>query len=226
MSSATLTRLGGLALCLGGLAAALFVLLAAPEGGFMGAHLPHQSTWMPAHSLHALAGLLLLFGLVALYATRAAAAGRLGLGGFLAAFVGTALYLVTGVLTAFVMPLLASAAPAVLEPGGAYSTSVPLLLIFVGSSLLLLAGYAMLALDALRAAALPRLASWAVLVGAVLGNAPPLPWPVLIAADVLWALGLLWWGAALWASASTVKRPAAAALASAPPWPATLRSGG
>jgi hypothetical protein len=216
MSPATLIRLGGLALCLGGLAAALFMLLAAPEGGFMGAHLPHQTTWMPAHSLHALAGLLLLFGVVALYATRAGAAGRLGLGGFLAAFVGTALYLVTGVLTAFVMPLLAREAPSALEPGGAYFASVPLLLIFLGSSLLLLAGYAMLALDALRAGTLPRLASWAVLVGAVLGNAPPMPWPGLIAADVLWALGLAWWGGALWTSASAAVRPAPAATATAP----------
>src|SRR5919199_1238137 len=216
MSSATLIRLGGLALCLGGLAAALFLLLAAPEGGFMGAHLPHQTTWMPAHSLHALAGLLLLFGVVALYATRAGVAGRLGLAGFMAAFVGTALYLVTGVLTAFVMPLLASAAPAVLEPGGAYVASVPLLLIFVGSSLLLLAGYAMLALDALRAGAPPRLASWAVLVGALLGNVPPMPWPGLIAANILWAVGLAWWGGALWTSASAAVRPAPAAIASAP----------
>ena len=216
MSSATLIRFGGLALCLGGLAAALFALLAAPQGGFMGAHLPHQATWMPAHSLHALAGLLLLFGVVALYATRAAAAAWLGLAGFLLAFVGTALYLVTGVLTAYVMPVLASAAPSTLEPGGAYFASVPLLLVFLGSSLLLLAGYALLALDALRAGTLPRLASWAVLVGAVLGNAPPMPWPGLIAADVLWAVGLAWWGAALWRSASAAVRPGRAAIATAP----------
>src|SRR5919202_614665 len=216
MSSATLIRLGGLALCLGGLAAALFLLLAAPEGGFTGAHLPHQTTWMPAHSLHALAGLLLLFGVIALYATRAGAAGRPGLGGFLAAFVGTALYLVTGVLTAFVMPLLASAAPSALEPGGAYFASVPLLLIFLGSSLLLLAGYPMLALGAPRAGRPPRLASWAVLVGAVLGNAPPMPWPGLIAADILWAAGLAWWGAALWMSASASVGPGRAAIAGAP----------
>jgi hypothetical protein len=158
---------------------------------------------------------LLLFGVVALYATRAAAAGRLGLGGFVTAFLGTALYLVTGVLTAFVMPLLASTAPSTLEPGGAYFASVPLLLIFLGSSLLLLAGYSMLALDALRAGRLPRLASWAVLVGAVLGNAPGMPWPGLIAADVLWASGLAWWGAALWATAGVVTRPAPAAIATA-----------
>ena len=216
MSSATLIRFGGLALCLGGLAAALFALLAAPQGGFMGAHLPHQATWMPAHSLHALAGLLLLFGVVALYATRAAAAAWLGLAGFLLAFVGTALYLVTGVLTAYVMPVLASAAPSALEPGGAYFASVPLLLIFLGSSLLPLAGYALLALDALRAGTLPRLASWAVLVGAVVGNALPMPWPVLIAADVLWAVGLVWWGAALWMSPSAAVRPRQATIASAP----------
>ena len=216
MSSATLIRLGSVALCLGGLAAALFALLAAPEGGAMGAHLPHQATWMSAHSLHALAGLLLLFGVVALYATRAAAASWLGLAGFLLAFVGTALYLVTGVLTAYVMPLLASAAPSALEPGGAYFASVPLLLIFLGSSLLPLAGYALLALDSLRVGTLPRLASWAVLVGAVLGNALPMPWPVLIAADVLWALGLAWWGAALWMSASAAVQPRPATIASAP----------
>src|ERR687885_176494 len=118
MSSTTLIRLGGLALCLGGLAATLFVLLAAPEGGF------------------------------------------------LAAFVGTALYLVTGVLTAFVMPLLASVAPSALEVGGALLASLPLLLIFLGSGLLMLVGYTMLAVDALRAGMLPRPASWAVLVGA------------------------------------------------------------
>jgi hypothetical protein len=221
MSSASLIRLGGLALCLGGLAATLFLLLAAPEGGFMGAHLPHQATWMPAHSLHALAGLLLLFGLVAVYAWRARAASRLGLAGFLTAFVGTALYLVTGVLTAFVMPVLATAAPSALEPGGAYFASVPLLLIFLGGSLLLLAGYAMLALDALRAGRLPRLASWAVLVGAVLGNLPAMPWPGLIAADLLWASGLAWWGAALWATIGTVTRAAPAPIASTPAWPAT-----
>jgi hypothetical protein len=216
MSSATLIRLGGLALCLGGLAAALFALLAAPEGGFMGAHLPHQATWMPAHSLHALAGLLLLFGVVALYATRAAAAAWLGLAGFVLAFVGTALYLVTGVLTAYVMPLLASEAPSALEPGGAYFASMPLLLIFLGSSVLLLAGYVMLAVDSLRAGTLPRVASWAVLVGAVLSNLPPMPWPGLIAADVLWAVGLAWWGAVLWRSASPAVRPAPAAVAGAP----------
>ena len=203
MSSTTLIRLGGLALCLGGLAATLFVLLAAPEGGFIGAHLPHQATWMPAHSLHALAGLLLLFGVVALYATRAAAAAWLGLAGFLLAFVGTALYLVTGVLTAFVMPLLASVAPSALEVGGALLASLPLLLIFLGSGLLMLVGYTMLAVDALRAGMLPRPASWAVLVGAVLGNVPAMPWPALIAADALWGLGLAWWGSALWASASS-----------------------
>jgi hypothetical protein len=74
----------------------------------------------------------------------------------------------------------------------------------------------MLAVEALRAGRLPRLASWAVLVGAVLGNAPPMPWPGLIAAGLLWALGLAWWGAALWSTAATVTRPTAAAIASAP----------
>jgi hypothetical protein len=115
-----------------------------------------------------------------------------------------------------VMPVLASAAPSALEPGGAFFASVPLLVIFLGGSLLLLAGYTMLALDALWAGRLPRLASWAVLVGAVLGNLPPMPWPGLMAADVLWALGLAWWGAALWATTRTVTRPTPAAMGNAP----------
>jgi hypothetical protein len=120
------------------------------------------------------------------------------------------------VLTAYVMPLLASEAPSALEPGGAYFASMPLLLIFLGSSVLLLAGYVMLAVDSLRAGTLPRLASWAVLVGAVLSNLPPMPWPGLIAADVLWAVGLAWWGAALWMSTSAAVRPRPATIASAP----------
>lgn len=64
-----------------------------------------------------LAGVLLLLGLVGLYARQSEASGVLGLVAFLVAFAGTALILGTWWTNAFAAPSLATQAPAFLEAG-------------------------------------------------------------------------------------------------------------
>lgn len=58
-----------------------------------------------------LGGMLLVFGLVALYAYQTEAAGRLGLVGFVVSMIGTVLLTASAWLVAFVAPALASQAP-------------------------------------------------------------------------------------------------------------------
>jgi hypothetical protein len=64
-----------------------------------------------------LAGVLLLLGLVGLYARQLEATGTLGLAAFLVAFAGTALILGTWWTNAFVALSLATEAPELLEAG-------------------------------------------------------------------------------------------------------------
>jgi hypothetical protein len=156
---------------------------------------------MPAHSLHTVSALLLLFGLIGLYTRLGSKSGRLGLVGFVAAFIGTALFVATGVLTAYVFPAVASAAPGAVELGGAL-LSGPVLGIFVLTGLLLSIGYALLGVAALRDGRLPRGGALAFIAGAVLLAVPfepfgPMPWAGLIAGGVLATAGQIWLGYAL-----------------------------
>jgi hypothetical protein len=186
---------------LGGVAGMLFSVLLAPSGGVTGAHRAHGATWMPAHSLHTLSALFLLFGVSGLYARLAPSSGRVGLVGFVSAFLGTALFVATGVLTAYVFPAVASPAPDALEAGGAL-LSGPVLGVFGLTTLLLSVGYALLGAQALRDRGLPRGGALALIAGAVVLAVPvepfgPLPWAGLIAGGLLSTVGQIWLGYAL-----------------------------
>src|SRR5581483_11353390 len=119
MTAAALMRWSGLALILGGLCIALFVLLLLPVGGFFGAEHGRSPLWVPAHSFHLIGALFTLGGLVGLYTVQADRMGSLGFAGFLLAFVGTALFVATGALTALVWPVLVAAAPSLIDLSGA-----------------------------------------------------------------------------------------------------------
>jgi hypothetical protein len=201
VTSEQVTRWGGLALLLGGVAGLLFSLLLAPSGGVTGAHRAHGATWMPAHSMHTVSAVLLLFGVIGLYWRLAPTSGRLGLAGFVCALVGTALFVATGVVTAYVFPAVASAAPSAVEPGGAL-LSGPVLGVFGLTALLLSVGYAILGVAALRHGSLPRGGALLFVAGALVLAMPvepfgPLPWAGLIAGGVLTTLGQTWLGYAL-----------------------------
>ena len=104
MSSATLMRWSGLSVSLGGLAYALFVLVH-PFGEITDPHVVHSGRWLVAHSLHLLGAVFVLLGLPGLYVYGRHRTGRLGLAGYLVAFIGTALFADMGLITAYVFPL-------------------------------------------------------------------------------------------------------------------------
>ena len=111
-----------------------------------------------------LGDVLLLFGLFGLYVRQSEAAGTLGLVGFLVAFFGTALTAGVDWDGVFVVPILADAAPELLDAGP------PLGIIL--SFLTFLVGWLMFGVAALRARVYPRWAALLLIVGAVLAGVP------------------------------------------------------
>jgi len=128
---------------------------------------------------------LLLLGLVGLYARQAAAGGILGLMGFLVAFLGTVL--VTGDLwfESFVVPWLTNVAPRALQvpPSGSLLASG------ITGFTLFAFGWVLFGIASFRARVFPRWASIVVIIGGVLGFLAGYP-PFLI----ILALGVGWMG--------------------------------
>jgi hypothetical protein len=119
MSSSNLIRLGGLAALLAGM---LLIIGAIPILlGVIGVDLTKSAeeattgTYAWLTRLGVLATILLQGGLVALYAYRSEAMGALGLIGFVAAFLGTAMALGYAWADAFIVPAVAEIAPSQLD---------------------------------------------------------------------------------------------------------------
>jgi hypothetical protein len=209
MSSTPLVRWSGLAVLLGGLAHALFVLIH-PFSGLSDPHVIHSGRWLVAHNLHLLGAVFVLLGLPGLYVSGLRRAGRLGLVGYLVAFVGTALHAGSGMFTAYVVPL----APALADPSGPAQGS-PFVAVFLLLTLAMIAGFTLLALAGLRAGALPGWVGLPLILGAVLFNVPAVavPYAIPLVGGVLVGAGLGGWGYALWSGpAGPVAQPRPAAL--------------
>jgi hypothetical protein len=193
-SSASIRRCGLSAVLAGALfvASDLLDLATAPatdSGGFgadafeegqPGALLVVQST------LTLLAGLLLLFGLIGLYARRSEELGLLGLVGFITAFSGTVMAVGGFWANAFVAPSLAEALAR--EPSRLMDAAPPRALA-AGFSLsygLVAAGWFVFGLAALRDGFYPRAAATLLTAGAAITWLPfPLP-GVVFGAAVAW----------------------------------------
>jgi hypothetical protein len=115
-----------------------------------------------------LAGILLLLGLVGLYARQSEASGTLGLVAFLVAFAGTALILGTWWTNAFVAPVLAQEDSRLLETGPTGVMSVAFTLSFALAAV----GWLLFGLVSLRAGVYPRAAAVVLMIGAALTFAP------------------------------------------------------
>ncbi len=198
MSAATLMRWSGLSVSLGGLAYALFVLVH-PFSGLSDPHVIHSRQWLVAHNLHLLGAVLVLLGLPGLYVAGVPRTGRLGLVGYLVAFVGTALHAGSGMFTAYVVPL----APALADPSGPAQDS-PFVAVFLLQTVAMIAGFVLLAMAGLRAGALPGWVALPLVLGAVLFNVPAVavPYAIPLVGGVLFGAGLGGWGYALWAVAA------------------------
>lgn len=145
-----------------------------------------------------LAGVLLLLGLVGLYARQSEASGALGLVAFLVAFAGTALILGTWWTNAFAAPSLAAEAPAFLEAGPTGVLGFGFTLSFALGAL----GWLLFGLISLRARVYPRAAAAALVVGAALTFAP------LPATGVVFYVTIAWLGLVLFSQKeASVRQP-------------------
>lgn len=129
-------------------------------------------------------------------------AGQLGLIGFVLTFIGTAMFVGTGMLTAFVWPMIAVQAPDALGTDGAMFLP-PAILALGPTAVVVTVGYIIFGLATLRAGVLPRWGTVLFVVGGVLGMGPPqplgpLPWAGLVLGGVVFGIGGIWLGYALW----------------------------
>jgi hypothetical protein len=132
-------------------------------------------------------GIFLLGGLVGLYVHQSEAAKKLGVVGFVLAFLGTALVVGDFYANTFITPLVALEAPSFLDNPLAGVLQVWLPFDFV----LLSASWLVLCVATVRARVYPRGASWLLLGGALLGL---LPLPLV---NIVFDTALAWLGLAL-----------------------------
>jgi hypothetical protein len=192
---------GGLALAVGGVLMVVATLLH-PSHETVTTIIASEVTLVAAHSTYTLSWLLVLLGLPALYAAQRGQMGRLGLVGFLTAFLGTYLIAVTGNF-GFLAPVLAKRSPAVLDAINQYP---PVIGINALAAIAFMVGYLLLGSAVIRTASLPRLAGILIAVGApahLLGFGlaqftSPALWLIAILGSVSLGAGLGWPGYLLW----------------------------
>lgn len=186
MSSSSLIRWSGLAAILGVALLLISDLLSLTVFSGDPVEMVTTGAYLVDGSARVLAGVLLLLGLVGLYARQSEASGALGLVAFLVAFAGTSMILGTWWTNAFVAPSLATEAPAFLEAGptgvmgGAYTVSFALGAV----------GWLLFGLVSFRVRVYPRAAVVVLMVGAVLSFAPLPASGVVLVVAIAW-LGLV-----------------------------------
>jgi hypothetical protein len=155
-----------------------------------------------AHVLYTLSWLLVLLGLPGLYLAQRGAMGRLGLVGFLTAFLGTYLIAVTGNF-GFLAPILAKQSPTVLDSINQYA---PVVAVNGLAAITFMVGFALFGIAMIRTASLPGMSGILVAVGApahLLGFGiaqfvSPIFWVIAILGSLSLGAGLGWPGYLLW----------------------------
>ena len=185
VSPAALVRRSGLLAIAAG-ASMVLAPLVHPES-------PQSAAWVPVHAVHFATLVAVLLVLMGIFVRQLGPAGRLGVTGFLTAFVGTAMGLLEGREHLF-------------SSDFGQGTPAGLWQLILGA-LLLSVGYVLLGVAIARAGVLPRGAGLLLAVGAPLvAFAPPIGiQSVIVVGHALFGLGLAWSGYAIWTRRETAK---------------------
>ena len=154
-----------------------------------------SAAWAPVHLMPYIGLVLALLGLIGLFVGQLQRGGRLGLIAFLTAFIGAALTLTGAAQEAFDLPVIAAQAPQLVEG------EPPGLPFLIFTAVLFSLGFILLGIAIARAAVFPRAAGGLLAVSAPVWAfaGPLLPEWVFTVGSVLFAIGLMWLGSALWA---------------------------
>lgn len=147
------------------------------------------TSWTVMSVLFMCGGILILLGLVSIYARQAEEAGILGLLGFLAAFVSMALVVGAFWTFTFVAPSAAIEAPAFLNNE---QTAGPLNIGFMLTFMSFPVGLALFGIATFRARVFPRIAAAVLTLGALVSFAP------FAGVTLLLDLALIWVGYSLY----------------------------
>jgi hypothetical protein len=200
-SLAALLRWSGLVLVAGGLLMAVATALH-PSRETPATILEAEVRLVAAHGLFTLSYLLVLLGLPGLYGAASVRLGRLGLVGFLLAFLGTTLIAVSGNF-GFLAPVLAAESPQTIDAINRYLPEVALNEVaFVG----FVVGFVMFGTAMAKTATFPRFSGLLVAVGApaqlvgfALAQIVSLAlWSFAILGSVALGAGLAWSGYQMW----------------------------
>jgi hypothetical protein len=194
-SATALLRWSGLVLVAGGLLMAVATALH-PSPETPATILAAEVRLVAAHVLFTLSYLMVLLGLPGLYGAESVRTGRLGLVGFLAAFMGTALVAVSGDF-GFMAPVLAAESPRSIDAINTYPPEVALNAVAFGGFVV---GFVLLGITMAKTATLPRSSGMLVAAGApaqVLAFAlaqtvSPDWWSVAILGSVALGVGPAW----------------------------------
>ncbi len=150
---------------------------------------PQSAAWVPVHLLYYAALTVVLLVLGGIFARQLRRAGRLGVAGFLTAFVGTAMMLMEGREHMFSHDFGQGTPPGLWE--------------LVAASAIFSIGYILLGVAISRAGVLPRGAGILLAIGGpIVAFSPPIGiLAVLVVGHALFGLGLVWSGYALWTGA-------------------------
>jgi hypothetical protein len=197
MSTTKLIRLSGLATLFAGVLYAFGALLHPVGEDLVSVNNP---SWVPSHLVYWVSAMLMLFGLVGLYAHQAVEAGWLGLVGFLLALAGTAFAGSIFFMASTVLPLVAAGSPSVFDqvmPPPAFAVVV------LGVGFVL--GYLLFGIATIRAGVFPRWSGSLLIIGVLLFTISEMSLfdsgishLVATLGDVIFGIGLAWMGYALW----------------------------
>jgi hypothetical protein len=205
MSPSKLIRWGGMTSILSGLLLILFAVFHPAREVTLA---QDGLSWGLEHQLGIVSMVLMLFGLIGLYARQIERSSTLGFIGFVTAFAGVALYMGGMFLDAYFFPLLAVQAPSIVTDVLTGNVS-GLPAVGLGLSVVLfVVGFMVFGLATMRAGVLPRAAGALLIVGAPLfGPGSLLPKLVQTGGAVVFGLGLIWLGYAVWSDVVFIREP-------------------
>lgn len=192
-SSSNLIRWCGLAYVVGGLSLIIQQLLhsASPEAA---------GAWVAVHSLGYFGLVFGLLGLVGVYACQMEQVGRLGLIGFVMAFIGNGLTVGAAFLDSYVQPVLFVKAPDLVgfPPKDPALFAGPLGLVVLLAALIVTIGFILFGIATVRAGVLPRWAAGLIILSSWFGLAAVFSQLVFTIGAIVFGLGNAGLGFAVW----------------------------
>lgn len=173
MSSAQLSRVGGLALLIGAITFVVHIILRSlVTAGVEMSTVASQGLWVPINALGLVGALLVLLGLPALYPRVATASGWLGVTGIMLTTVAWVFFgLFLSLYAILLVPWLAAEAPSLIATGA--PLPMGMLVTYMVGLILWLVGAILLAIPFIRGRLLPRWVGYLLLVAGlwmVVGN--------------------------------------------------------